>query len=91
MTPGVLGGKPRIAGTRVRVHDIVVHHLVFGEPIAEIVGEVFPGLTAADVHAALAFYFDNQDLVREIMAEEESAERWYRAQQSQRVTPSRGG
>lgn len=30
LTPGVRGGKPRIAGTRIAVEDIVVMHLKMG-------------------------------------------------------------
>ena len=33
MTPGVVGGKPRIAGTRIRVQDIVAMHIYSGESI----------------------------------------------------------
>ena len=55
-TPGVLGGKPRIAGHRIRVMDIVVWHEKRGYSLDEIV-TMFPGITLADVHAALAYYF----------------------------------
>ena len=86
MTPGVLGGKPRIAGTRVRVHDIVVHHLVFGVPVREIVGEdYFPSLTEADVHAALVFYYDNRELITSLIAQEEQAEDEFRIAYPARV------
>ncbi|MDW8327611.1 MAG: DUF433 domain-containing protein [Anaerolineales bacterium] len=58
-TPGVVGGKPRIAGHRVRVMDIAFWHEKRGLTPDEIV-DLFPGLTLADVHAALAYYFDHR-------------------------------
>ena len=59
VTPGVLGGKPRIAGHRIRVMDIVVWHERRGLSPDEIV-EIYPSITLADVHAALAYYFDHR-------------------------------
>jgi uncharacterized protein (DUF433 family) len=59
-TPGVLGGKPRIAGHRIRVLDIVIWHEKRGLSPDEIL-DLFPGITLADVHAALAFYFEHRD------------------------------
>src|SRR5438093_1307471 len=59
-TPGVCGGKACIAGHRIRVMDIVVLHEMRGMSRDELV-QAFPGLTPADVHAALAYYFDNRE------------------------------
>ena len=58
-TPGVLGGKPRIAGHRIRVMDVVFWHEKRGLSPDEIIA-LYPSLTLADVHAALAYYFDHQ-------------------------------
>jgi uncharacterized protein (DUF433 family) len=60
MTPGVLGGKPRIAGHRIRVSDIVVWHEKRGLSPDEIVA-LYPTITLSDVHAALAYYFDHRE------------------------------
>jgi uncharacterized protein (DUF433 family) len=60
-TPGVRSGKPRIKGTRVTVADVVLW-TEQGLCPDEIVAE-FPQLSLADVHAALAYYHDNQRLV----------------------------
>jgi uncharacterized protein (DUF433 family) len=57
-TPGVCGGRACIAGHRIRVMDVVLYHEHMGRTPAEIV-EMFPGITLADVHAALAYYHDN--------------------------------
>ncbi|MDZ7619691.1 MAG: DUF433 domain-containing protein [Patescibacteria group bacterium] len=73
-TPGVCGGKACIAGHRIRVMDIVVWHERRGYTPDEIV-EMFPGTTLADIHAALAYYFDNQaEIVADFLAESETAE-----------------
>src|SRR5262245_26664598 len=73
-TPGVLGGKARIAGHRVRVLDIVAWHEKRGLSPDEIVA-LFPGITLADVHAALAYYFDHQqEIEAEFRQEQETAE-----------------
>jgi uncharacterized protein (DUF433 family) len=72
-TPGVCGGKPCIAGTRIRVWDIFEWHELAGRSVPEILA-AFPQLTAADVHAALAYFFDHEAEVRaEIEADEKLA------------------
>lgn len=54
------GGKPCVAGTRIRVYDVYVWHEHEGRSADEIVSS-FPELTLADVHAALAYYWDHRD------------------------------
>lgn len=68
-TPGVCGGKACIAGHRVRVLDVVVWHEHQGMSPDEIVSQV-PSLTLADVHAALAYYFEHLEEIREEMRAE---------------------
>ena len=67
-TPGVCGGKPRVAGTRIRVEDIVVWHEFQGKSPNEIVAD-FPRLSLADVHAALTYYFDHREEIQRQMRE----------------------
>jgi uncharacterized protein (DUF433 family) len=71
-TPGVCGGSACIAGHRIRVVDIVVWHEKRDYSPDEIV-EMFPGITLADVHAALVYYFDSRD---EIEAEFRQDDQW---------------
>ncbi len=59
VTPGVCGGKPRIAGHRIRVQDIVLSHQRAGMTADEIVS-VFPTITISDVYAALTYYHDHR-------------------------------
>ncbi len=71
-TPGVCGGRACIAGHRIRVSDIVVWHELRGYSADQIV-DLFPGITLADVHAALVYYFDHR---QEIEDEFRSADQW---------------
>ena len=50
ITPGVAGGKPRIAGHRITVQNIVICHERMGKSADEICAEY--DLTLADVYAA---------------------------------------
>ena len=70
-TPGTCGGRPRIAGSRIRVQDIVVWHEVHGLSADEIVSQ-FPGLTLADVYAALTYYHDHREEIRQHMRDAEA-------------------
>ena len=73
-TPGVCGGKACIAGHRIRVMDIVGWHEKRGQLVDEIIA-MFPGITLADVHAALAYYLDNREEIEaDFRREEELAD-----------------
>ncbi len=54
-TPNICGGHPRIAGTRIRVVDIVAWHNGAEKTAEEIASEY--DLELADVYAAMAFYY----------------------------------
>lgn len=60
-TPGVAGGKPRIAGRRITVHEIAVWHERLGRSADEIAADY--DLSLADVYAALAYYFDHRERI----------------------------
>jgi uncharacterized protein (DUF433 family) len=70
-TPGTCGGKPRIAGHRIRVQDIAMWHERLGYSIEEIIAH-YPQLTLAEVHAALAYYYDYRDEIQQDIAEAEA-------------------
>jgi uncharacterized protein (DUF433 family) len=61
-TPGVCGGRPRIDGHRVTVEDVAIWHERQGMSPDEIVS-AYPSLSLSDVHAALAYYFENRDQI----------------------------
>lgn len=64
VTAGVCGGKPRIAGHRIRVQDIVIWHERMGLSADEIIYH-HPSLTLSDVYAALAYYYDHREEIRQ--------------------------
>jgi uncharacterized protein (DUF433 family) len=66
---GTGGPKPRIAGHRIRVQDVVIWHEKLGLSPDEIVDR-YPTITPADVHAALAYYWDHREAVERAIAEE---------------------
>ena len=70
LTPGVRGGRPRIAGTRLTVADIVMLHLRLGKAVEEIAGKY--QVTLSDVHAALAYYYDHRAGIDADMAADEA-------------------
>lgn len=57
LNPDVRGGKPSITGTRLTVADITLMHLKLGMALEEIAAKY--GVTLADVHAAMAYYYDH--------------------------------
>src|SRR5688572_11201874 len=70
-TPGTCGGKPRIAGTRIKVSLVAILSERNRMTPDEIV-EAYPHLTLAQVHAALAYYWDHRDEIEQEIREEQS-------------------
>jgi len=65
------GGRPCIAGTRIRVHDIYVWHVLDGLSPVEILAEK-PELSLASIHAAISYVFDHREEIERELAEENS-------------------
>jgi uncharacterized protein (DUF433 family) len=67
----VMSGRPCIAGTRVRVMDIVSAYKA-GVPDEQL-QEYFSScaLTLSEIHAALAYYYDHQEEIDTAFAEDE--------------------
>ncbi len=61
-TPGICGGRARIDGHRITVEDVAIWYQRLGMSPDEIVS-AHPSITLADVHAALAYYFDNRERI----------------------------
>jgi uncharacterized protein (DUF433 family) len=57
------GPRPVIVGTDIKVAQIASEHEHLGMSADEII-EAHPHLTLADVHAALAYYYDHLDAIR---------------------------
>ncbi len=71
IVPGPGGPKPRIAGHRIRVQDVVIWHEKLGMSPDEIVDQ-YPTITLADVHAALTYYWDHRDAIERAIADEDA-------------------
>lgn len=67
ITPGISGGKPRIAGHRITVQNIVIWHDRMGLSPDEIAAEY--DLSLADIYAALAYYFDHRSEIDQTIEE----------------------
>ena len=89
-TPGVCGGRACIAGHRIRVMDIVVWHELRGYSPDEIV-DLFPGITLADVHAALAYYFDHREEIEADFRRDQELDEGARANAPSNQREQRGG
>ena len=82
ITPGVCGGKPRIAGHRIKVQDVVIWHERMGMSPDEIVYH-YPSITLANVYAALSYYHDHLEEIRKNIEDDEIF-----AREMQAKTPS---
>lgn len=73
--PNKCGGKPCVAGTRIRVADVSLAIEVHGMTPDGVRG-LYPQLTLADVYGAMAYYWDHRDEIdRQIEEEEELADK----------------
>jgi uncharacterized protein (DUF433 family) len=57
------GARPVVTGTDIKVSQIASEYEHLGMTPDEI-AEAHPHLGLAEVHAALAYYYDHQDLIR---------------------------
>jgi len=67
--PSVRSGRPCIAGTRIEVNALVIEHLFNQRPIEEIAANY--RLTLAQVHAALAYYYEHKAELDAVMREQD--------------------
>ena len=59
MTREICEGEPHIAGSTIKVRDVVIWHEKMALSPRQIVSR-YPMLSLSDVHAALAYYYDRQ-------------------------------
>ncbi|NES23505.1 MAG: DUF433 domain-containing protein [Symploca sp. SIO3E6] len=71
ITPGTCGGKPSITGHRITVQNIVIWHERLGMSPEEIIYH-HPSITLADVYAALTYYHDHLQEIRQQIREGEA-------------------
>lgn len=69
-TPGIRGGSPCIAGTGIRVADIVRHRYELGETPQDT-AKALPHLSVEQVETALRFYEKNKAEIDAYIAHED--------------------
>lgn len=67
-TSGTCGGRPRIAGHRITVHNIAIDFNAGMKP--EDITAERPQLTLAQIYAALSYYYANKAAIDEEIATE---------------------
>lgn len=82
ITPGVAGGKPRIAGHRITVQNVVIWHEWLGISADEIVAQC--NLSLSDVYAALTYYYDHKEQIDKSIKEDDAF-----IEQLRKKTPSK--
>ena len=82
-TPGVVGGKPRIDGHRITVQNVVIWHERLGMSVDAIASEY--DLTPAQIHSALAYYFDNRVEIDTSLAADREFARSLQSQSSSKL------
>ena len=78
ITSGTCGGKLRIVGHRIKVQDVAIWYEEMNLSPQQIVDR-YPTITLSDVHAALAYYYDNKQEIQQQIEEDEALEAEMRA------------
>ena len=76
--------RPVVAGTDVKISQIASEYEHLGMTPDEI-AEAHPHLGLAEIHAALAYYYDNRDLIRRDWEDAESLTATLRSRYLSRV------
>jgi uncharacterized protein (DUF433 family) len=69
--PGICGGEPTVAGTRVPVRSVVIQWQLYHDVDRLI--QAFPRLDTAAIQTALAFYEENRAEIDRLIEENERA------------------
>lgn len=70
--PGVVGGEPVIAGTRVPVRSVVLYFRIYGS--MDELHLTFPHVPVAELEEALAYYDAHQEEIEQYIAENQDWE-----------------
>ncbi len=84
-TPDTCSGLARIEGTRITV-NVIVREVVRLRWTPEEVLMAHPNLTLAQIHAALAYYFDHAEGVEASLNESDELEKELRSQFPSRLS-----
>ena len=78
INPAIRGGKPRVAGTRIAVADVVIMYLRMGMALEEIAAKY--DLPLSGVYAAMVYYFDHREEIDRLIEEDEAFVEAFRRQ-----------
>ncbi len=67
---GICGGQPRIDGTRIKVQHIALEYERLGWT-ADQICDAHPGLTLAQIHAAISYYYDHREEIDDSIRKDE--------------------
>lgn len=70
----IAGGSPIITGTRITIRTVAGYYQM-GMTVDEILGAL-QHLTPAQIHSALAYYFDHQTEIDQDLRRQADIERW---------------
>jgi uncharacterized protein (DUF433 family) len=59
-TPDTCSGRPRIAGTRIAV-EMIADWIIHQDLTPALVCQMHPHLSLAQIHSALAYYYDHTE------------------------------
>jgi uncharacterized protein (DUF433 family) len=79
--PNVRSGRPVIAGTGIEVSAIAIMNTIHGQTPDQIAADY--RLTLAQVHAALAYYYDHKAEIDDRLAADRAFVEAFRAKQAQ--------
>lgn len=69
-TPGICGGKPRLAGRRIKVQNVYIWHEQMGMSAKEIAEQY--NLTLGQVYAALTYAYDHLEEIEADIREDDA-------------------
>jgi uncharacterized protein (DUF433 family) len=90
-TPGVRGGKPCIAGTRIAVVDIALAYEQGIKPEQMLIHFSSRPLTLAEVHAALLYHYDHPEELEEYRRRSDDAEEQIESLKAKQLRRQTGG
>lgn len=73
--PRICGGEPLVEGTRITVSCLVLWHMKYSHTPEEL-QRLYPHLSMAQIHDALAYYYDHQAEIDGIIRSQEAEETW---------------
>ena len=89
ITPGIAGGKPRIAGHRITVQNIVIWHERMGLSADEIASDY--SLDLSEVYSALAYYYDYREEIDQAIRDDEALVAELRSRNPSKIKGRMGG